>query len=119
MIVKPWGTSLKLYDTDGYALFHMKLKKGGYSSTHMHSKSYNKFILVKGAVKLNVLPIIDSNHVVEYDLTLWKPIVVNPTVYHKFIAVSDSILYEIYISDETYDENDITRLDTNGIKDTL
>ncbi len=117
MITKPWRTSLKLHEGDDYTLCHWRMKKGGYSSLHKHMHMINKFVLLSGNVSVIVCPLGHNlSHTIEYKLVSWKPLVINVNVLHRFVAHTDSVLYEIYTSKVRVDDNDIIRLDSNGIK---
>jgi len=108
---KIWGHTQPLFNKNNVEIHRIETKKGGHCSKHKHIHKYNMFYVESGKLKVvawkNDYDLID-----ETILTKDQHTTISPNEYHKFEALEDSIVYEIYwVSLLT---NDIERLDCGG-----
>lgn len=109
---KIWGTTSEIFSKNNVEIHRLEIKKGAFCSQHFHKIKFNGFFCESG----------------EVDITIWRPdsdlidittlqngayTTVEPGVYHKFTAKTDSIIYEIYWTEISKD--DIYRRNFGGI----
>jgi quercetin dioxygenase-like cupin family protein len=110
---KIWGKTGEIFSKNNVEIHRIEIIKGGYCSRHYHEYKYNGFFLESGKLTIHLYKK-DSN--IE-DITTLRPgdyTIVEPQVDHMFLAIEDSIAYEIYWSH--LPENDIIRKNSGGIK---
>jgi mannose-6-phosphate isomerase-like protein (cupin superfamily) len=108
---KIWGNTQCIFTNDNNVSIHrIEIKKGGKCSKHMHFHKYNKFFIEKGKLKISVWQK-DYNLIDETILETSESTEIKPGLFHEFLALEDTIAYEIYYT--KLDENDIIRK-TNG-----
>lgn len=111
---KVWGTSTPLFCKNNTELHYVEIKKGGYCSKHFHKNKFNRFFVMKGALKVIIWK--NYGHETLEDVSIIKEgqeCTVNPGDFHKFIALEDTVALEIYWVE--LKENDITRDDHGGM----
>lgn len=103
---KIWGETCKIFTRNNVSIHRIKIDNGGSCSKHYHEYKHNIFYIECGKIKIqnwkNSSDIID-----EVVLSSGEMFSVPPKVYHKFIAMEDSIVYEIYYIELI--DNDIVR----------
>ena len=114
-VEKIWGKNTTLHQDQYVEVHHAQIKAGGYSSTHSHQKT-NVFYIVRGTLMVIVDPV-DSSHRArqQHVLSTGAYLEIPGGVIHRFEAVTDVDLIELYFN--PLDPNDITRLDTGGVKE--
>ena len=107
-INKIWGERRRLLLTDQTEIDLLYLKKNTFCSTHKHEKKINKFVVVKGKVRI-------ETEFGSKELTKNESWTVNPPLKHRFFALEDSVMIELaYVKEGTIDPNDITRISQGG-----
>jgi len=105
---KVWGFTQEIFNKHNVSINRISINKNGTCSRHYHNFKYNIFFVESGKILV-------QEWKKEYDLideTTLGPgemCSVPPKNYHKFIALEDSIVYEIYYT-ELYND-DIIRYD--------
>ena len=110
---KVWGNTTPLFNNDSVEVHRIEALKNGYCSKHHHEFKYNMFYVESGALSIEIWKN-DSDIMDRTILNKGESTTVNPTENHRFIALEDTVAYEIYwvkiISD------DIQRDDFGGIR---
>jgi len=108
---KIWGKTQSLFNKNNVEIHRIEAKKGGYCSKHKHEYKYNMFYVEHGKFKItswkNDYDLIDETIINAGECTTSPP-----GEYHKFEALEDSIVYEIYWV--TLSTDDIVRKDHGG-----
>ena len=117
---KVWGNTSMIFHENNVEMSRIEVKKGGYCSKHKHQHKFNLFFIEKGILKITVYRQ-DAGQTME-DITILKDrdsTYVEPSLFHCFEALEDTVAYEIYWTE--LDVNDIERETVGGIKssDTL
>lgn len=114
---KLWGTTYCLsqgprVSESKVEVWHASIVKGGYSSRHRHLKKANVFIVISGAINI------------ELEGPMCKmagdqPLLVPAGMWHRFRAITDVELLEVYVAEEgtVIDPDDIERQDEGGVED--
>jgi mannose-6-phosphate isomerase-like protein (cupin superfamily) len=115
---KIWGLTKSLLDNPNFELHRIDIKKGGYCSKHYHKNKHNYFYVVSGILQIDVFREDSDKKIV--DSTILGPdesTSVPPTCIHKFIALEDTIAFELYwTTNQTYlEKDDIVRFDQGGV----
>ncbi len=109
---KIWGITEALFNKNNVEMHRIQIKTNGYCSKHKHTHKYNMFYVEEGQLEVHI----DKN---DYDLTditvleKGQSTIVKPGEYHKFIANTFVIAYEIYWTE--LDTNDIQRQNVGGV----
>ena len=108
-IHKIWGERRRIHLDDKHEIDLLYIKKDSFCSIHQHKYKINKFIVIKGSVR------IDTDYGVEF-LNQNDTFTVEPPTSHRFYALEDSIMVEIaYVyEDVKIDPNDIYRYKQGG-----
>lgn len=114
--IKPWGLKYCFVYGCNYCVDILYIKKGGFCSWHTHRSKKNKFICLKGSIKIftsskqteDAIDIVNTKLLQENETYTVKEGIV-----HKFQAVEDSIITEV--SFVYCDPKDINRISTGGI----
>lgn len=101
VVKKPWGYEYSVFKT-GVSLRILHINKGEETSFHCHLKKDVLIILLQGRAKL-----IRNGHTIDYmeDVEL-KPMFVRQipkSIFHKTVALEDSVLVEIESTDDVHD----------------
>jgi quercetin dioxygenase-like cupin family protein len=108
-IFKIWGLRKRLLLTKTAEIDLLHIKKNGFCSLHNHKYKVNKFIVLKGEIKLES----------EYGTVLLakgESFEIRPPLKHRFIALEDSRVIEIaYVESGKIDPNDIIREKQGGL----
>lgn len=110
---KIWGTTSELFSKNNVEIHRIEIKKGGYCSKHYHEFKYNGFYCESGAVEIHIWKP-DSNIIDITTLDQGAYTIVEPKVFHMFLAKEQSIVYEIYWTDMP--KTDIIRETFGGVK---
>lgn len=111
---KVWGDTSPLFDKNNVEIHYVNIVKGGYCSKHKHESKFNRFVILKGKLKVTIWKEY-ANEILE-DITYigaGDECTVPPGDFHKFEAIDDTVLLEIYWVELS--KNDIVRLDHGGI----
>lgn len=103
---KVWGATRQIFANDNAEVHRIHVLKGGECSKHRHVHKWNAFFVERGEIHIDVW----KNSYDLIDRTVLKTgdyMEVPPGEYHRFQAVDDSVVYEIYWVD--LDPNDIER----------
>lgn len=87
------------------------IKNGGYSSKHTHEHKYNSFYVESGKIQIKVWKK-DYDLCDETIIANGESTTVTPGEKHMFVALEDTIAFEIYWVELT---NDIIRTDCGGV----
>lgn len=105
---KIWGERRRILLTDTCEIDLLYLKKGHFCSTHKHKNKINKFIVIKGKVKIETAygsKILLKN----------QSFTVEPPLVHRFINLTDGVMVELaYVTKGKIDANDICRFSQGG-----
>jgi len=113
---KVWGVTEKLFRRNNVEIHRFEANAGSHCSLHKHEHKTNLFYVESGKLKVEV-------HQNDYDLvdeTILEPgdvTEVGPGVYHRFVAIEDTVCYEIYWV--TLDERDIVREDVGSAEESF
>jgi tellurite resistance-related uncharacterized protein len=112
---KVWGHTTPLFNRNNVELHIAEIKKGGYCSKHAHKFKYNRFIVLKGSLKVTIWKDYGNGTSLEdiSHLGVSQECTVNPGDFHKFEALEDTTVLEVYWVE--LNENDIVRLDQGGV----
>jgi len=107
-INKIWGERRRIHLDEKNEIDLLYLKQDTFCSTHTHKAKSNKFIVIKGKVRVET----EFGHL---DLTKNTPWTVHPPMKHRFVALEDSIMIEIaYVKEGQIDPEDIQRESQGG-----
>ena len=110
---KFWGTNRCIYSDSSFEVHHAHIVAGGYSSKHHHVHKVNNFYVVDGTLRITSYEQDDKEvHVVT--LGAGTTFSIPPGIQHKFEAITDVDLIEIYWAN--LDPDDIVRVDCGGVK---
>jgi len=107
---KVWGDTQLLFAHHGVEVHRIRFRAGAYCSKHKHKHKWNRFIVLRGTLKINVWW--DG---VGEDVTIVGPGEVTdvpPGQLHRFEALEDGEALEIYWV--KLSANDIVRVDQGG-----
>lgn len=111
---KVWGLTCPIFNKNNVEVHYCRIKEGGYSSKHRHSTKYNRFIVIKGELKVTIWK--EYTNEILQDVSIIKEgdeTTIPPGDFHKFEALEDTELLEIYWVE--LKEDDIERIDRGGI----
>ena len=109
-IEKVWGNSRCIFKSDTSTTHLVNIKRGGYCSEHCHAKMTNRFVILSGKINVTVYR---NNIPINNLLTESEIFDVSPDIYHRFEALEDSVIIEIY--EDKIDKNDIIRRTESGL----
>lgn len=109
---KVWGVTEQLLATPGLEVHRVRIKKGGYCSTHKHNRKWNAFIVLDGTLTVEVVQdayaLTDRTYLERGEL-----MTVRPGALHRFKAEhGDVVALELYYPDVLGE--DIDRQDVGG-----
>lgn len=107
---KVWGETTEFFRNAIVSAHHLKIKKGGYSSKHAHTRKYNLFYVISGKLEITIWREKDVE-----DITILRDgqlSAVSPGFYHKFKALEDTECVEVY--QVFLEEPDIERMNQGG-----
>lgn len=112
---KVWGTTKCIFMDHASETHYLEVKAGGYSSRHKHRKT-NLFLLVSGILVVETFEEGTSGLIPLSVINLIEgiPATIPPGVIHRFNAVTDCKVIEIYWT-EKIDPGDIVRFDVGGL----
>lgn len=113
---KVWGKTSQLFDKNNVEVHHCIIKAGGYCLKHMHKSKFNRFVVLKGEIQITIWKEYSKEILQDVStLQAGDECTVPPGDFHKFLALEDTELLEIYWVE--LDKNDIIRLDHGGVDD--
>ena len=92
---KIWGDTTTLFNKNNVEFHRINIKKGGKCSKHKHEHKHNLFYIEKGSLEIKVW----KNCYNLCDITILNTgemSTINPSEFHQFTALEDTIAYEIY-----------------------
>jgi len=92
---KVWGSTSPLKQTANAELHLIRVKKGGYCSTHLHKHRWNWFFVITGRLEI-LVERTDSGTVDTTELTAGQATEVPPGYKHEFEALEDTVALEMY-----------------------
>ena len=101
---KVWGDTEIIFNNETTTVHRASIKKGGQSSRHYHEHKSNLFYVESGFINITIW---DGSGKRDVFLRRGEKLVVKPNVWHKFTAIEESIILEIYTV--TIDTEDIVR----------
>lgn len=112
---KAWGNTQCIFHKNNVEIHRINIKQNGYCSVHEHTAKFNMFYVESGKLKVTVYRGDEPRPTDSTILTQGMSSLVNPGERHMFIAIEDTIAYEIYWVE--LDTNDIIRYVEGGKKD--
>jgi mannose-6-phosphate isomerase-like protein (cupin superfamily) len=109
---KIWGNTQEIFNLNNISIHRIEIIKGGQCSKHKHYHKYNMFFVESGRIQIETWQ-------TDYDLVditilqSQQSTTVNPNLLHRFTALEDSVVYEIYYT--TLESDDIVRMDVGKI----
>lgn len=113
---KTWGQTSPIFNHNNTEIHYVKINAGGYCSKHFHKHKFNRFVMLSGQLKVTIWNEYANGEFLE-DVTIIDAgfeTTIPPGKYHRFEAMTDCILLEIYWVDLITD--DIVRADHGGMK---
>ena len=107
---KFWGNTRCFFENCTSEVHYIEAVKGGYCSRHCHKNKWNRFIVLKGSLKVIIYQQDSQDETI---LTAGMFSDVPPDIDHRFVVLEDTEALEIYWVDGL-DPNDIVRCDTGG-----
>jgi len=107
---KLWGITQLVFAWNGVECWGLSIKKGGYSSTYFHSSKWNRFYVLSGELKVEIL--LDQNITDCSIIKAGQLTDVPPGTKHRFVALEDSLVMEFYWT--VLEANDIEREGSRG-----
>ena len=107
---KAWGTTQSIFCLNSIEVNRLLSLSSGYCSEHRHTCKFSRFFILRGRMKITIFRGDLQDEVV---LTSGMCTDIQPLVWHKFEALEDSDVIEIYWV--ALDDNDIERRTTGGI----
>ena len=105
---KIWGERRRILLTDKCEIDLLYLKKDSFCSRHKHAQKINKFVVVKGKVRI-------ETEFGKKILTKNQSFEVNPPTIHRFVALKNSVMIELATVKEGYIKpDDILRTRQGG-----
>lgn len=108
---KFWGNTELIWSGSNVEIHRIEVLKGGFCSEHKHETKYNMFYVENGELEISIWNdngIIDNTVIRNGESTS-----VSPGIFHKFMALSDTIAYEIYYTE--LNNTDIIRRTVGGM----
>lgn len=107
-IHKIWGERRRILLTDRCEIDLLYLKKNSFCSRHKHRDKTNKFVVVKGKVRI-------ETEFGKKVLTKNQSFEVKPPIIHRFFALKDSIMIELAsVNADFIQPKDIKRFKQGG-----
>lgn len=103
---KIWGHTQCILNKNNVSIHRIYTKKGSQCSKHYHLHKFNTFFIESGKLKIVVWQK-DYDLIDETILCSGESTTVKPGLYHMFVALEDTIAYEIYHTE--LDDDDIIR----------
>ena len=105
---KIWGETQKIFDLNNISIHRIVIKKNACCSTHHHEHKYNMFFVESGKLLIkhwqNDYDLVDDTI-----LHAGESCEIPPQHLHQFVALEDTVAYEIYYV--LLDDKDIIRKD--------
>lgn len=99
---KVWGDTTTIENRNGVCVNLITCKSGGHCSWHLHKSKYNRFVVIDGALTIEVekndYSLTDKTHLFDGD-----SMTVKPGEMHRFIAETDTVALEVYWVELTED----------------
>lgn len=108
---KAWGRTRRLALGPSFEVHELSVNKGGFSSKHRHRK-FNMFSMRAGQMTVSVYDAAGTGETARF-LESGQTLVVFPGIWHRFKALTDCELTEIYWVN-AIDPEDIERADQGG-----
>jgi len=107
-IKKIWGIRRRILKTDQTEIDLLQLEKNSVCSWHTHKTKINRFILLKGDVRI-------KTSLGEHKLVINEAFDVEPPLAHEFIVKRNSTMIELaFVKEGKIDEEDICRMRQGG-----
>jgi mannose-6-phosphate isomerase-like protein (cupin superfamily) len=110
---KIWGNTSCIFNKNNVEIHRIEVNKGGYCSRHLHEHKYNLFFVESGQLEITIFRT-DAGRNIQ-DVTTLKSgdaTYVEPGLYHKFLAIEDTVALEVYWVEIS---EDIKRTEVGGI----
>lgn len=109
---KVWGVTWLTFALNGVSAHVIEVTAGGYCSCHRHVSKWNRFVVVRGRLRVRQYPSddrVDTTVLVDGDVCD-----VPPGVRHEFEAEADTTALEFYWTELR--EDDIVRESPGGVR---
>ena len=106
-ISKAWGFTQEIFNKNNVSIHRININKNGTCSRHYHNYKNNIFFIESGMILLQIW----RKHLEkpeELILKTGEQFTVSPNIEHRFIALENTIAYEIYYVE--LQDDDIIRL---------
>jgi len=104
---KSWGLTQQILKYNNVSIHRIEIFKDNFCSKHYHDHKYNLFYIENGSIKIEEWNN-NLDQVKETILLTGDQYIVPPKNYHRFIALEDSVVYEIYYTELR--DDDIIRM---------
>jgi mannose-6-phosphate isomerase-like protein (cupin superfamily) len=117
---KIWGTSQRLLVTDFMQVERIQVRKGGYSSVHLHKRKNNLFVVEAGRLQVRLFDPWKKETARLFMVSRGDMKTVEPGIRHQFYADTSVVAYEVYwidnpVAGEMLDCDDIQRFSESGV----
>jgi len=107
-INKIWGERRRMHLDDKTETDLLYVKKDTFCSTHTHKFKYNKFVVIKGKIRIET----EFGFVMLEPNCIWT---IYPQLQHRFYALEDSTMIEFgFVKKGKIDPDDINRKSQGG-----
>lgn len=112
--IKVWGHTQTILLTEDVHIAIANLNKGGYSSIHSHTDTWNRFFVISGLLEIKVF----RNE--QEEITQLRPgeaLDIEPLLEHQMAALEDTQIIEMYWAENgaVVDPKDIVRRTNGGL----
>jgi len=110
---KMWGNTSTIFNKNNVQIARIEVKEGGYCSDHSHACKFNMFFVERGKLVVTIYRD-DAGTTIEDEtvLSAGDMTYVEPTLFHCFEALEDTVAYEIYWTELS--DDDIVRKTVGG-----
>ena len=93
---KIWGHTQELFNKNNVSIHRIQINKGSTCSEHYHDYKYNMFYVEQGKLLIRHWQNNCNNLIDETVLLTNESCIIPPKHFHQFVALEDTIAYEIY-----------------------
>lgn len=109
---KIWGSTTEIFNKNNVSIHRIYINQGACCSKHYHEYKYNVFYIESGRILIQEWDT-GCESIKENILVTGDIYTIPPQKKHRFIALENSIVYEIYYVE--LQNNDIVRLDIHPV----
>jgi len=114
---KYWGCTRRVFFQNNVEIHHMEINPNGFCSEHYHKMKYNRFLILKGALRVETWKSGADKDPDVVDLVPFDEYTIKPNIYHKFHNVSDEPCEALEIYWTELSPDDIERRTIGGLSE--